>query len=86
MEISGNKVNAVLNSLNGTLNQIKNSKGTLNYVLTDTVLVQTIDETLLNIKEGSIKLNENLEALKHNIFFRGYFKKLEREKNREQNN
>lgn len=86
LEISGNKVNAVLDSLNGTLNQIKNSKGTLNYVLTDTVLVQTIDETLLNIKEGSIKLNENLEALKHNIFFRGYFKKLEREKNREQNN
>lgn len=28
---------------------------------------------------------ENLEALKHNIFFRGYFKKLEREKKREQN-
>lgn len=86
LEISGYKVNAVLDSLNGTLNQIKNSKGTLNYVLTDTVLVQTIDETLLNIKEGSIKLNENLEALKHNIFFRGYFKKLERQKNREQNN
>jgi phospholipid/cholesterol/gamma-HCH transport system substrate-binding protein len=86
LEISSNKVNAVLDSLNGTINQIKNSKGTLNYVLTDTVLVQTIDETLLNIKEGSVRLNENLEALKHNIFFRGYFKKLEREKNREQNN
>jgi phospholipid/cholesterol/gamma-HCH transport system substrate-binding protein len=33
-----------------------------------------------NINEASKKLNENLEALKHNWFFKGYFKKMEKQK------
>jgi hypothetical protein len=31
-----------------------------------------------NLNHASVLLNQNLEALKHNIFFRGYFKKLEK--------
>ena len=34
--------------------------------------------TLINFHLAGIKLNENLEALKHNFLFRGYFKKLEK--------
>ena len=49
-------------------------------MVNDTILVKNIDETMQNIKEGSIKLNENLEALKHNFLSRGYFRKLERKK------
>ena len=29
---------------------------------------------MININEASIRLNQNLEVLKHNFFFRGYFK------------
>ena len=63
---------------------IKNGDGTLNYMINDTILVNNIDSTVKNIKEGSIRLNENLEALKHNFLFRGYFKKLERQKLKEE--
>jgi phospholipid/cholesterol/gamma-HCH transport system substrate-binding protein len=34
---------------------------------------------MTNVNESSAKLNENLEALKHNFLFRGYFRRLERE-------
>lgn len=77
-------IDSVVNNLNEVILEVKNSEGTFNYVLNDTVLVNEIDDVVKNIKEGSVRLNENLEALKHNFLFRGYFKKLEREKRREE--
>lgn len=84
LDKSSGEINTVINNLNDFILDIKNSEGTLNYMITDTILVKNIDGTIKNIKEGSIRLNENLEALKHNFLFRGYFKKLERQKLREE--
>ncbi len=39
---------------------------------------------MININEASLRLNENLEALKHNFLFRGYFRKQEKAKLKEQ--
>ena len=55
----------------------------MNYITQDEVLVKNIDSTMVNIKEATEKLNENMEALKHNFLFRGYFRKLERQEKRE---
>jgi len=84
LEKSSLGVDSVITNLNDVVLNVKNSEGTFNYMLNDTVLVNNIDETVKNIKEGSVRLNENLEALKHNFLFRGYFRKLEREKRREE--
>ena len=35
---------------------------------------------MTNINQASIKLNENMEAMRHNFLFKGYFKKQEKEK------
>ena len=35
---------------------------------------------MTNINEASAKLNENMEAMRHNFLFKGYFKKQEKEK------
>ncbi|NLP58679.1 MlaD family protein [Lutibacter sp. B1] len=96
--ISANKMKSVINNLNNSSKNIdsvianynaialdiKNGEGTLNYLVNDSTLVNNIDETVKNIKEGSIRLNEDLEALKHNFLFRKYFKKLERQKKKEE--
>jgi phospholipid/cholesterol/gamma-HCH transport system substrate-binding protein len=73
-----------VSNLNKTILNIKDGKGTLNYLANDPKLVRQIDSTMTNVNEASAKLNENLEALKHNFLFRGYFRKLEREKRKEQ--
>jgi phospholipid/cholesterol/gamma-HCH transport system substrate-binding protein len=52
----------------------------LNYLSNDPKLVRQIDSTMTNVNESSAKLNENLEALKHNFLFRGYYRRLERER------
>jgi phospholipid/cholesterol/gamma-HCH transport system substrate-binding protein len=46
---------------------IKHGKGALNYLSNDPKLVNKIDPTMTNVNESSAKLNENLEALKHNF-------------------
>ena len=66
--------------INKTITNMKDGKGALNYLSNDPKLVKKIDSTMTNINQASGRLNENLEALKHNFLFRGYFKKLEKEK------
>ena len=70
---------------NGAFCQRTSRKSERNYEV-DANLVKNIDSTMNNLNQASVLLNQNLEALKHNIFFRGYFKKLEKEKQKAQKN
>jgi phospholipid/cholesterol/gamma-HCH transport system substrate-binding protein len=78
------EINKAVSNVNKTIINIKDGKGALNYLSNDPGLVSKIDSTMINVNEASSRLNENLEALKHNFLFRGYFRKLERKKLREQ--
>jgi phospholipid/cholesterol/gamma-HCH transport system substrate-binding protein len=84
LDKSSAEINTVINNLNQTVLNIKEGKGALNYLSNDPNLVQKIDSTMINVEEASLRLNENLEALKHNFLFRGYFRRMEREKLREE--
>ncbi|NBU81757.1 MAG: MCE family protein [Flavobacteriaceae bacterium] len=77
---SSQEINKVVTNLNATVVNIKDGKGAINYLSNDPKLVVKIDSTMANINDASKKLNQNLEALKHNWFFRGYFKKIEKQK------
>ena len=74
------EINNVIANLNATVLNIKEGKGAINYLTNDPELVQKIDSTMTNINEASIKLNENMEAMRHNFLFSGYFKKQEKAK------
>jgi len=79
LEQSSKDITTVAENLNALLSQIKDGQGTLHYLTQESTLVRDIDSTLQNIKEGTARFNENMEALKHNFLLRGYFKKIERE-------
>jgi phospholipid/cholesterol/gamma-HCH transport system substrate-binding protein len=78
------EINKAVSNVNKTIINIKDGQGALNYLSNDPGLVSKIDSTMINVNEASSRLNENLEALKHNFLFRGYFRKQERKKLREQ--
>ena len=80
LDASSQEINKVVSNLNATILNIKEGKGAINYLSNDPKLVKKIDSTMTNINEASKKLNENLEALKSNFLFRGYFKKQEKAK------
>lgn len=83
LEKSSEDINKVTKSLNAYVTEIKTGKGSLNYIAKDEGLVKNIDSTVINVKEATDKLNQNMEALKHNFLFRGYFRKLEKKKEKE---
>lgn len=49
-------------------------------ILGDTSVVGSINRSLSNIEAGTASFSENMEALKHNFLFRGYFRKKEKNK------
>jgi phospholipid/cholesterol/gamma-HCH transport system substrate-binding protein len=74
------ELNKAITDIDATILNIKDGKGAINYLSSNPELVQKIDSTMTNINEASAKLNQNMEALKHNFLFKGYFKKQEKEK------
>ena len=75
LEKSSDEIDKVVTNLNTTVLNAKEGKGAINYLSNNPNLVKKIDSTMTNINSASFKLNENLEALKHNFLFKGYFKK-----------
>lgn len=63
--------------------KVNTGQGTLGRLINDTVTSNNIDETILNLKNSSKGLDENMEALKHNILFRGYFKRKAKQEEQE---
>lgn len=86
LEKSSSEINKVVTNLNATILNIKDGKGALNYLSNDPELVQKIDSTMTNLQTASVKLNEDLEAMKQSFLLRGYFKKQEKEKTKAEKN
>ncbi len=53
------------------MTKINNGEGAIGKLIQDTTIVNVIDESIVIPYKRSIGLNENLEALKHNFFFKG---------------
>jgi phospholipid/cholesterol/gamma-HCH transport system substrate-binding protein len=83
----GDKADEMAVSLNsvitGLQQDINTGKGPVNALFKDTSMVAKISSSLDNIQKGTDAFSQNMEALKHNILFRGYFRKLEKQKNKD---
>lgn len=71
-------------SLSSFVSRLNRDPGLVNALLRDTTIKTDFQKTLRNLNESSAKLNENMEAMRSNFLFRGYFKKKEKEVKKEQ--
>ncbi len=69
------KTEVASNQLGEIMVKINSGEGTLGMLIQDTSLATNLNVTVVNLKESSEGLNENMEALKHNFLFRGYYKR-----------
>lgn len=84
IKAAGNEADLLANELSilidGIEQDINSGKGMANALLKDSSIVHKINSSLENIQKGTEGFNQNMEALKHNFLLRGYFRKLERKK------
>jgi phospholipid/cholesterol/gamma-HCH transport system substrate-binding protein len=59
---------------------IEAGEGTAGLILSDSLLRESLMNTMLNIEAGTDNFNQNMEALKSSFLLRKYFRKLEEEK------
>ncbi|MCJ7468626.1 MAG: MlaD family protein [Maribacter sp.] len=83
LEKSSIEIEKMTENLNTVVGSIKDGKGAINYLAKDSTLVNQLKSTMRNVEQGVERFNEDMEALKHNFLFRGYFRKLEKEKKKE---
>ena len=83
----GDHANKLSDEISGMVSDIRtdvnNGRGTLNALLKDSAIVIKLGNSLNNIEKGTAAFDQNMEALKHNFLFRGYFRKLEKQKGKE---
>lgn len=60
--------------------KINTSNGTLSRFLYDSTFAMIIENSLRNVERGTHGFEQNMEAMKNNFLFKGYFKKKERER------
>jgi phospholipid/cholesterol/gamma-HCH transport system substrate-binding protein len=54
---------------------MEDGKGTVHVLLKDTTLANDLRKTMANVKNGTYSFSQDMEALKHNFFLRGYFRR-----------
>jgi phospholipid/cholesterol/gamma-HCH transport system substrate-binding protein len=75
----------ITGNLDSIIASIKDGKGAIGKFLMDTSFADNLDKTLVNIRQGTGGFKQNMEAAKHNILFRGFFKKKNnKDKNRKE--
>jgi phospholipid/cholesterol/gamma-HCH transport system substrate-binding protein len=58
--------------------KMNDGKGALSKLVSDEKFGKTLDSTMANLQTSTKGLSDNMEAAKHNILLKGFFKKKEK--------
>ncbi len=83
LDATSQNLEVASNDLNQIIRQIDVTEGFVGTMLKDTMVSNEFKQIVGNLHEGTLMLNENLEAMRSNFLLRGYFKKQERMERRE---
>jgi len=75
---SSEQFSSLTNEVGQMVNRLDKGNGTISKLLNDSSMANDLKQSITNIQTSSQKLDENLEALKHNFLFRGYFRDQEK--------
>ena len=79
LQVTANNAVIVSDQLAGIMTQINSGHGTLGRFIKDSTIAANINQTIVNLKQSSKGLDENMNAAKENFLFKGYFKRKAKE-------
>jgi len=81
-KLTGN-IDGIVKDILEITDKFNSNKNFAGILLTDTAfagsiksITETAKKTALNLERGAFSFNQNMEALKHNFFFKGYFEDI----------
>jgi len=80
LEVTANNAEIITQQLAEIMTKINNGKGTIGRLIEDKTIADNLNKTIINLRNGSKGLDDNMTAAKHNFLLRGYFKKQEKQK------
>lgn len=78
IQLASRDLSATTSQLKESIEKAGHGEGTLGVILADTAAANNLRRTLKNVEQGTSRFNENMEAMKHNWLFKGYFKDQEK--------
>jgi phospholipid/cholesterol/gamma-HCH transport system substrate-binding protein len=79
LNVTAENAEVITEQLAEIMTKINKGDGTLGRLIQDKTLAENINKTMVNLKESSKGLDENMKAAKSNFLFKGYFDRKARE-------
>lgn len=80
LQYSVHKIRKASDSLDSYLSGLGKADGPVPALFYDTTMTNDLRKTLENLNVGTAKFSENMEAMRHNVLFKKYFKEKTNEK------
>jgi phospholipid/cholesterol/gamma-HCH transport system substrate-binding protein len=78
------ETSTMMKDLKQLVGDVQQGEGTAGLILKDTMARQSLMRSVQSIEQGADRFNENMEALKSNFLFRGYFRRQKKKQTSEE--
>jgi phospholipid/cholesterol/gamma-HCH transport system substrate-binding protein len=79
LRTTGENAEVITKQLAEIMTKINKGDGTLGRLIQDKTMAENLNKTMVNLKESSKGLDENMKAAKSNFLFKGYFDRKAKE-------
>lgn len=86
LQLSAERIALFSDELNQVIANVNHGDGAIAMMLSDSLLAEELKQTVKNLNESSVLLNEDLEGMQHSFPMKKYFKKKEKEEKKKEKN
>ena len=79
LKVTGDNAARITDDLAAVMDNIRKGRGTIGKLLMDSTMAKNVDQSLVNIKQGTGGFKQNMDAAGHSILLRGFLKKKKKE-------